>query len=881
MADATSKRKIAVVAVHGVGDHEPFQSARAVGNLLANIKSGTDSPRYSPFHEIVLRLNVRRTVTTGRTDKIPQAKTWGPMDALAKELAPTPRALPDAGVRSLSHLFMDGQLAGAKDESADAPYTVLRLDGVREEDGIKQSVSVFDMHWADLSGVRTAFSRIFYELYQLLFHLTSVGSHNILAAIINISRSGKTPMAWAAFNWLYLRASQVLVWPIALLNLLMFALVLPVIGVSLLYTHATPKQAVAVVSVLGTAIAGIAAASLLMTRPKIPLRTLAGTFLALCVGASGVYYFSRAASIGSSGIALSAVLSLIAGGLVTSVVKAYAARRPGSGRAMLGCLAIWTLALVALTFTRRLTAPWNTEYPGIVACLYGFEILFMLASLAWVLFSILYTLTLASGFFAVRATPKEHRNRAMRTRWTAILTLTLPALTFLVITLAAWSGVLQLVVPILPGERRVSPSPAVVVRAAGCLVPLKSEPATIVLPDICYTSLITGETKTAYVWATDRMQESGVGYLPILFGAILAAMVMTAWIFGPIVWLEIKPPRASDRAKVSFKTLTSALGTWLSSGLQFLHWAGRILVGGMMLFLVVAGVILYSNSGSMRFSDQADRITAAMGVIVVGAGVGLIGFGGRLSKLALGFRPIVRVMLDVDDWLREHPRDSNPTARICARYTSLLRHIATHRDPVDQRPYDALVIVAHSQGTVITADLLRFLFAEARDAGNHREYDPELSRLFNGDLPIYFFTMGCPLNQLYALRFPYLYGWARTDVDQALPFQSPDILAASGGELPGPDPETLGVRRWINAYRSGDYVGRFLWRAQGCDYLWSPVERLGRGGWDPPAAVPDFISVDQERQRVEFCIGPGAHTHYWDSTAEPIAETLDRIITTA
>jgi hypothetical protein len=39
--------------------------------------------------------------------------------------------------------------------------------------------------------------------------------------------------------------------------------------------------------------------------------------------------------------------------------------------------------------------------------------------------------------------------------------------------------------------------------------------------------------------------------------------------------------------------------------------------------------------------------------------------------------------------------------------------------------------------------------------------------------------------------------------------------------------------------------------------------------------------VWQQGGRVEFSIGPGAHTHYWDSTAEPIAETLDVLIARA
>ena len=69
-----------------------------------------------------------------------------------------------------------------------------------------------------------------------------------------------------------------------------------------------------------------------------------------------------------------------------------------------------------------------------------------------------------------------------------------------------------------------------------------------------------------------------------------------------------------------------------------------------------------------------------MGALVAGGAVGALAFGGRLSKLSMGMRAGVRVALDVDNWLREHPSGTNPTARICARYVTLLRHIANWKD---------------------------------------------------------------------------------------------------------------------------------------------------------------------------------------------------------
>jgi hypothetical protein len=187
-----------------------------------------------------------------------------------------------------------------------------------------------------------------------------------------------------------------------------------------------------------------------------------------------------------------------------------------------------------------------------------------------------------------------------------------------------------------------------------------------------------------------------------------------------------------------------------------------------------------------------------------------------------------------------------------------------------------MVIIAHSQGTVITADFLRFLHSESEQAGSMEDYDPELKQF--ASMPKFFFTMGCPLRQLYGLRFPYLYGWAMNKVadDSPAPGPPPDI----GGDE-APRPCSLGVERWINAYRSGDYVGRYLWRGGDASYRWDPVSTTYEQEWDPPTGKPERVSADKEGHRIECCIGPGAHTHYWDHTAGLIAEVLDRMINNA
>lgn len=210
----------------------------------------------------------------------------------------------------------------------------------------------------------------------------------------------------------------------------------------------------------------------------------------------------------------------------------------------------------------------------------------------------------------------------------------------------------------------------------------------------------------------------------------------------------------------------------------------------------------------------------------------------------------------------------------------MLRHICSRQLPGESRPaYDALVIFAHSLGSVITADLLRFLVRERASFADPDQRDKLLDRL--GDrapapdsqgpegMPVYLFTMGCPLRQLFSLRFPHQYGWV--DFDKRLNQRPADIPPdQKSADIPPdqkPDPYPLGVVEWVNGYRSGDYVGRYVWRSEDCTYL-----------WDTPAVESRDAADRASSVRREFCVGAGAHTHYWDGTAPDIGRELHRLI---
>jgi hypothetical protein len=230
---------------------------------------------------------------------------------------------------------------------------------------------------------------------------------------------------------------------------------------------------------------------------------------------------------------------------------------------------------------------------------------------------------------------------------------------------------------------------------------------------------------------------------------------------------------------------------------------------------------------------------SAVGYAVVSVGATVLGLRIVLDLISKRIRPAVGIMLDVDHYLRESPEHGTPRARMAERFTSVLRHIAEAKDSAGGHRFDRIVIAAHSQGTVLSVDLLRFLQRGGVDAPWRRP-----------GLRWHLLTFGSPLRQLYARHFPDLYD-----------FVEDDAAMATGAASRCPDPAELGVARWTNVFYSGDYIGRALWRPVGREASWVRDE-----GSAPPA-------VTGARER---CLGWGSHTHYW--TSGDVAEELDRLV---
>jgi len=186
---------------------------------------------------------------------------------------------------------------------------------------------------------------------------------------------------------------------------------------------------------------------------------------------------------------------------------------------------------------------------------------------------------------------------------------------------------------------------------------------------------------------------------------------------------------------------------------------------------------------------------------------------------------------------------------------------------VAQQGYERIVIVAHSQGTVISAELLRYLQFRAAQAALGRPDDVgRWGRQLDGR--VHLLTAGCPLRQLYAGFFPSLYRWVLQDDAQRV----------------GPTAAGLGVQRWINAYTTGDYVGRWLWsrlvRKPG-DISDTMIDELLQPGdvYAADAVAPDLLLQQLARRpELDVCLGLGAHTHYFEPDQHRVAGLIDLLV---
>jgi hypothetical protein len=791
--------RIALIAVHGVADQHPGDTAKDLAQQLSALSQfDAQAARYTAWSHEPLSIAVAPVPPAPfETPDMTEKPCPGYPASLHSEFA-----LQYFGARETRQPaleFMSKKLSGYRGDKENQSYGVTRLSAQRlDANGhVTAEVDVFEMYWADLSRLGTGVLRILGEFYQLLFHLTILGRLTVdLARSTVVTGFCRWLQPWFWVSELQAMASWLLSVPIALLNfiLILFATV----ALPLAVPHDWRPAAAAVIY---GALVGLLVAAYRLRR-NFEWGSAWGALTGVATAALLYGWFcwatDNAVALRFGATQALALVWCLAIAAVTALLARALGRQIPIARRF-GCL---LAALVTLAFAANMLfmSALNTRDHVMLAAMRVVDGIFAVLLLLWVILVGLHFLAWWSGALAwVTAEPAERR--AIRT---GRIGMAVPTSLFLIVTLAVWAMLKGTIVSVLP---------AVDYR------PWSDDISVIPLSPSEYF---------------DRLLElsAGAGFDILLMLIVAGGLCMLVAVM-PSLAAELSPPEPVDESR------SRGLGRWLDNGIVWGTIGIGILVFAVVFWIPFATEFLDWFPALKAFGGHTTLIVLAG--LLTGSAVGIIALSRYSDALLKGVRSVLDIALDVDQWLREQPNQRTPTARICARYASLLRHIIQWRG-ADGRGYDGIVIVSHSQGTVITTELLRFIRADYVEPG-------DVLNQVGRQMPVRLMTVGSPLRQLYSRRFPHLYAWAAM-----------------------PDLAETGVTRWTNAYFSGDYVGRYLWRGDAGARNWNPVQE----GWVPGTPHPD-VDVYADG-RTEFCLGAGAHTHYFDGTSRLVARATDELV---
>ena len=914
--------KTAVIVVHGVADQKRGDTVQSVVELLlAESANRKQQMHYESRSEddVTIAVIPLEPVSSGpKLDAIAESKLWS-RSARKQSFGSDYRHEPLLSTRNTSNAdqsegvtFTNYLLKQAKAALTPATtYVARRLRLWRRTSATStapaQAVDFFEMYWADLSRLGGTVPRIVTEMFTLLFRLSALGRDCVQAMFRQIE--GKPDAKpkywgegatlkwrlWACFQWLqaWLDWGYSRVLALLFLLLIVVALLLVPYGwmqqtqsretIALIVLLVLAGGIVCVVRFYFTALVAfiifallLAAAFAIHHMPPVER----GTLLA---GLTALVWFAV--------IALAYVKWLRVCEMRFKFVTAV-----GLVLAVVVALGVW--------ITAWSTPLWSAgEYAGSrslfavasVISLRMLEVVLLLVELVWLVLGIAMFIWAMLGvglsIAASRARKDAPESRAIATGQLGVaVSLGL----FLVVAMCGWallSGVTETAAHGVDYRAAIykstdaSPSYCYVPMDVACFEPSGSCERAAGMPSkqLCFPGSepafgLRADCAECFLHARYTHTVESFAVLSILLFVFLGGVIV-AFAPGLLAELQLARPPAER------------LGRWLTAGYAML--APALMVLTVLGALVAVAVVLYLIEAmfarwwighhawfvesveawpfwkNLNIHQQSEAMLKPLVIATGSVLVILTGIGGWLSRNLAGLRAPLDAVLDVDNHFREFPRDAIPRARIMARYVALLDHLR-------EEGYARIVVVAHSQGTVISADLLRYL--TVRQTSNDVLPSSMIETVANyvRDIQdVSFMTFGCPLRQLYAARFPTRYGW---------------VDAVNGGVV-GPTVADVGVKRWFNAYCSGDYVGRWIWQPTDPDEV-AEIERSA-SGLGIEAMVRNKVKAGAPATG-EMCLGSGAHTHYLhapkarngntqvagDASAAAMAGAIDAMITT-
>lgn len=901
-------RKVAVIAVHGVGVHPTGQTQNDMSDLLLSLPSRDyTAPRaYESFRSVSIQIPLSPLKacpfdspgSPESTEPVPPPTVGTRIKNLYQEQSAEfaykrrNRATADAkslgdsvgeAGRRYTQMLLQNYQGGS--EVAGNKYSTARLESKRIADGAH--VHVYEVLWADLAKPNNTILKFFLGLFQVLLHLASLSR-----TAIDTGAAEGTGRVFV----LYRRCQRYAIRLLQIFAPLLQLLVLVACGCCLSTASSYTQGSRALPLAFG-AVAGVLAGLIGIVRykNKIAIGPWLWSLLAVLPGLIGIaipwvfmlqlqHWHPDYTSADCANITAALAFWLLPGvGLFTWILSYYEDFRKGvrvTGIVLF--LMAFICFIIELHYASAYLPPDSCIPIGHIrvslAAFWTAKILLGYLRFCWFLIIGLAFAALILGSIAWRSIKKNDPARRARARAavrTSRFAFALPCVSFCLITLAIWASLIHLSGsissnPIFPPSVITAPFPPVGTRVASHLHMTWVHDTWHSISQATYSQgddeLATAKDTKSAATPTDFISNAlawSVGYqLPVSLVLVALSGFLLTWWALPSALTERFPYRndAKDEhhdgeAPRDTDNATSLhMGTWLSRGLDstsvitFLLWSS--------IFLAPAAWIILrdfapDHSALLGVLNKLQYWTETIVYMQILAAAVLLVYAARSGSIILG------IVLDVDTYLRDTPVEAPPRARIFERYMSTLRYIAQFRD-ADGHGYDQIVIVAHSLGALISGDILHFL----QSRYSLEEKIP---------IPIKLLTMGNPARQLLNRFFPYLYDWIRPEPDNgAHPLPAPQLTApAPIPDTKLPHPHHLGLKHWVGAYRSGDYVGRSLWLDEW--YLRTPNDADPRTG-------PPFLAQSNDGTRAEMCIGAGAHTHYMDDTAPDIAWMLDRLI---
>lgn len=774
--DTDSDTDVAVIAVHGVGDPQAGQTSARMADLLLGGDAADRDTMAGGFEASEIRIPVHTDWRSG-----------------------TPAGSEDSSVaHSREALHGMGQAAPMP------PYsTFCRSGTLKAVDGKPRSVRLYELNWADLSRAPGLLAQVVLNLYQLAFHLAVLGRRAVGLARANAPPSAPPPPTAQAgrtnagdgaapskliqiSDRLHRLSQWLLPTSIPVLNLFTLAAILPLLG---LYLPQGMDGAVGA-AILGF---GVLAATVYVGIRNLRYGPVSSVIVAVVYGLA-MLFLDTGARLAFIGV----VILLAATGLAVWASLAIVRSRPKSMQQSVDVILVLVAFLWSYGLWSAYTAQGGDDPYALILLASALVVhgLFLLLQIAWtLLWFVLMGVWVVWVVVRVKGTPSTHRSA--RALYTGAVGLTLSATVFFMLTIVLWAALLE-----------------------QFSVQLNTRQLTFDAPfPLLYWTVtdVSGEMPLeVYAQSLFRLT-TGDGANGFLVALVICVILAVAAML-PSAWYESRPGALKHRTD---PRATQRLGAWLDDGFFALAVAAGVLVTAF-IWLGLGYQPWLPDLTSLQGVLVGQELVKGLGAALAGAIPLVLFFRTKLPRTA---RNAVDILLDVDSWLRQIPDGDSPRGRILARYLSLLRAVATRGKG------QTIVIIAHSQGTVITADLLHLLCKH-----------PDLAhRVFGDRRPkIRLVTAGSPLRQLYARRFPDEYAWVE------------------GARGEGPNlAEFFGVERWLNLYNSGDYVGRALWS--------NAPDRP----WDPSVSP-----LDPNEPTRDLLLGLGAHTHYFDGDDPRVFEAI-------